>query len=86
MIKLSIVIVSFNTQELITNLLKGLEKAIKVCENQGYRVELIVIDNHSLDESIRLIKNKFKDIKLIQNKTNIGFAAASNQVIKETKG
>ena len=86
MIKLSIVIVSFNTQELITNLLKGLEKAIKVCEDQGYRVELIVIDNHSLDESIRLIKNKFKDVKLIQNKTNIGFAAASNQGIQEAKG
>lgn len=86
MIKLSIIIVSFNTQELITNLLKSLEKAIKACDDKGYRVELIVIDNHSLDESIRLIKNKFKDVKLIQNKTNIGFAAASNQGIQEAKG
>lgn len=86
MIKLSIIIVSFNTQELITNLLKSLEKAIKACEDQEYRTEIIVIDNHSLDRGIRLIKNKFKEIKLIQNKTNIGFAAASNQGIQEAKG
>lgn len=86
MIKLSVIIVTFNTTELIEKLMRGLQEAIKCCEDQGYQVELIVIDNHSTDQTVRLIKDKFKTVKLIQNKINIGFAAANNQGIKEAKG
>ncbi len=86
MIDLSIIIVSFNTKDLLINLLDSLKKAVEVCEKEGFRVETIVVDNHSQDGTVQLIKSKFKWVKLIVNKKNFGFAAANNQGILKVKG
>ena len=52
----------------------------------GLEGEIIVVDNNSVDGSIKLLKEKFKDIQLIANKKNTGFAVANNQAIKIAKG
>lgn len=49
-------------------------------------IEIIVIDNHSTDSSDLAIKKKFKEVKLIQNKNNSGFAKAINQGLKIARG
>jgi GT2 family glycosyltransferase len=49
-------------------------------------MEIIVIDNNSRDESVETIKELFPLVTIIENETNLGFAAASNQGLKAMKG
>ncbi|MDP9230682.1 MAG: glycosyltransferase [Bacteroidota bacterium] len=48
--------------------------------------ELIVIDNHSTDNSIDYLKTNFGEVKFIINTENLGFAKACNQGFKISKG
>lgn len=45
-----------------------------------------MVDNNSVDGSIALIREKFAEVKLIQNKTNAGFSVANNQALKVAQG
>jgi O-antigen biosynthesis protein len=45
-----------------------------------------VVDNNSVDGSVPFLKQKFPQVKLIENKTNTGFAVANNQAIKQCTG
>lgn len=47
---------------------------------------MFVVDNNSVDGSIGLIKEKFPQVKLIENKNNAGFSVANNQAIKLSIG
>lgn len=85
--KLSIIILSYNTKDLLKNCL------ISVIKNSPYFTEIIVVDNGSTDSSVELIKNfkkKLKnkniDFKIILNKKNLGFAKGNNQGIKVASG
>ncbi len=49
-------------------------------------LEVFVVDNASKDDSIELIKKNYPDITLIENKTNVGFGRANNQVLDKLKG
>ncbi len=82
---LSIIIVSFNTEFFLGECLKSVESADK----DGFETEVIVVDNASSDgsiEAIQKLKVKSQNIKIIQNETNLGFAAANNLGIKKSKG
>src|SRR3989344_2152428 len=50
------------------------------------KIEVIVIDNNSTDGSDLKIKEKFKEVHLVKNKKNLGFAKAINQGIKRARG
>lgn len=70
--KVTAQIVTYNSQQ---DILKCLES---IC-NQTYKnIEIIVINNKSTDKTVDLIINKYRDIKLIRNKENIGFCKAHN--------
>jgi len=82
---LSIIIVSYNTRKLLKNCLDSVFKDLK----DGSRrlvAEVIVVDNHSRDDSIMMIKRFFPQTKLILNEKNLGFAKANNQGIKKASG
>lgn len=82
MIKLlSIVIVSFNSKNFLEPCLKSLSK-----NEIKSKTEIIVVDNSSIDGTFEYLKNKYPDIKIINNKHNLGFAKANNQGIKKSKG
>lgn len=79
MINVSIIIVSYNTKDLLLKCLKSIYKF-----TNGVSYEVIVVDNNSEDGTVELIKkSKFK---IIQNDSNRGFGAANNQGIKIAKG
>ena len=78
---LSIIIVSYNTKELLVDCLKSIQKAF-----QFISAEVFVVDNNSSDRTVSLIKKKFPKIKLIANKQNLGFSKANNQAIREAQG
>lgn len=71
--KLSIVIVSYNTRELLRARLKSL---------QG---QIVVVDNGSTDGSNEMVEKEFPGVDLIKNRQNVGFAKANNQGIRRTK-
>lgn len=49
-------------------------------------VEILVVDNNSVDKSTELVKAKFPEVILIENKENVGFSRANNQAIRQAKG
>jgi len=79
---LSIIIVSFNTSKLTQDCLQSIRRD-KGLKDISY--EIIVIDNASTDTSVSMLK-KQKDIQLILNRQNLGFAKANNQGIKIARG
>ena len=77
---LSIVIVNWNTKELVLDCINSIiESKTKV------KYEIIVVDNGSTEGSVEALR-KIKEIKLIENKENLGFAKANNQGIKIAEG
>jgi GT2 family glycosyltransferase len=79
--KLSIIIVSYNVSAFLENCLSSVFKALK-----NIHSEVIVVDNHSVDDTVFMIKEKFPDVHLIENQSNTGFAVANNQAIKLANG
>ena len=79
--KLSVVIVNYNVKAFIQQALESILKATRDIET-----EIFVVDNHSVDGSVELIKDRFPDVKLIANSDNRGFAKANNQALKEATG
>lgn len=83
---LSIIIVTFNTQKLLIQCIESV-----VSHSKGCNYEIIIVDNGSEDDSF-LEVSKFKrqnislKITIVQNKKNVGFAAANNQGMKIAKG
>lgn len=92
---LSIVIVSWNTRELLAQCLRSLNltqgdqqqsSQPAVFEAGGCRYEVLVVDNASADGSAEMVHNRFPGVHLIQNKANAGFARANNQAIPAARG
>lgn len=86
MTKLSIIIVNYNTKDLLINLLDSLKKAISVCAENKLKIQIIVVDNNSEDKSVQAIKNRFNWVEIIQNKENLGFSKANNIGMLDSKG
>ena len=62
-----------------------LEECFDSLKIQNIPLKVIVIDNASEDESAKYIRDNYPDLTIIQNKKNIGFAAAVNQGIRASK-
>jgi len=77
--KVSIIIVNYNGGDFILNCIKS------IYQTEDIAFEIILIDNDSKDNSQNISKEKFPEIKLIQNKENIGMSARTIG-IKEAKG
>ena len=79
--KLSVVIVNYNVRYFLEQCLHSLQNACK-----GLEVEVFVVDNSSVDGSIKMVRDKFPDVILIENKENLGFSRANNQAMKIAGG
>lgn len=81
MIYISIIIVNWNTKELLRDCLHSVYKTV-----QGIAYETIVVDNASEDGSVAMLRREFPAAHLIENKVNRGFGAANNQALSIMKG
>src|SRR3989338_758392 len=79
---LVIIIVSWNTQELLRNCLKSLGMELG---RTNLVSQVFVVDNNSWDGSADMVTQEFPLVRLIANKENLGFAAANNQVLKNVE-
>lgn len=73
-------IISYNTKSLLKQCLDSLSSI------EDLEYEVVVIDNGSTDGSIELVKLKYPQIKLRENKRNLGFSKAANQSLKLCRG
>jgi GT2 family glycosyltransferase len=71
---LSVIIVSFNTRRLLDDCLRSVFAA----EAPPGGVEVIVVDNGSVDGSIDMVSRKYSQVKLVISPDNRGFSAANN--------
>jgi GT2 family glycosyltransferase len=81
MVDVSIIVVSWNTKDILRDCLKSINEQTKIIT-----YEVIVIDNASTDGSVETVKKEFPQVILIENTKNRGFAAANNQGIAIAKG
>ncbi|MFZ4545054.1 MAG: glycosyltransferase family 2 protein, partial [Saprospiraceae bacterium] len=79
--QLSIIIVNYNVKYFLEQALLSVRRAAS-----GLDVEVIVVDNNSVDDSAAMVREKFPEVKLIENQQNTGFAVANNQAIAVSKG
>jgi GT2 family glycosyltransferase len=79
--QLSVVIVSYNAAPFLELCLLSVVKAVENLE-----AEIIVVDNQSTDATCQMVKSNFKEVKLIVNQSNLGFATANNIGVLEAKG
>jgi GT2 family glycosyltransferase len=78
---ITLVIVSFNTREILLRCLGSIKK-----HTQQISYEVILVDNASEDRTIEAVIELFPEINVVSNKDNRGFSAANNQGIIESKG
>lgn len=79
--KLSVVIVSYNVRHFLEQALLSVRKAAA-----RLPTEVWVVDNHSADDSVAMVRRKFPEVHLIANPDNPGFAKANNQAIRQCRG
>ncbi len=77
----SVVIVSFNTRDLLRECLTALAE-----ESRGLNTEVLVVDNVSKDGSADMVAAEFPYVKLIRSDVNLGFAAANNRAFARAVG
>jgi len=78
---ISIIVVNWNTKYLLIECLDSIFQTIKSID-----FEVWVVDNGSTDGSIEAIRNRYRDINILKNRVNCGFAAANNRALKQIKG
>jgi hypothetical protein len=78
---LTVVIVSFNTREVLRRCLQTL-----ATEAGRLALEVLVVDNGSRDGSVEMLATDFPEIRLIRAERNLGFAAANNLLLALGQG
>ena len=76
-VDIGIVIVNYNTRELLQRCLESVLASERPDGSPVIRV--IVVDNDSQDGSAEMVATTFPDVELIHNRTNVGYPAANNQ-------
>lgn len=79
--QLSVIIVNYNVRYFLEQALLSVRKASRQLE-----VEVFVVDNNSVDDSVAMVREKFPEVKLIANTDNPGFSIANNQAIRQSTG
>ncbi|PJB14851.1 MAG: glycosyltransferase [Flavobacteriales bacterium CG_4_9_14_3_um_filter_32_8] len=79
--KLSIIIVNYNVRHFLAQCLNSVVKA-----TANISAEVFVVDNNSLDDSVKMVRENFPNVNVIHNTKNVGFSKANNQAIELAKG
>ena len=78
---ISIILVNYNGQRFIRDCLESVVKQV-----QDINYEVIIVDNSSTDDSVKIIKDEFPFFRLICSDSNLGFGKANNLAVKHATG
>ena len=79
--QLSVIILNYNVRYFLEQCVLSVQKALESIDG-----EIIVVDNNSQDDSCEMMKLRFPNVKLIQNKENLGFPKGNNMAVAQAKG
>ena len=79
--KLSVVIVNYNVEYFLEQCLHSVRRAM-----QGIEGEVFVVDNNSVDGSLKMLAQKFPEVKVIANKDYVASSRANTQAIRVSTG
>ena len=79
--KLSIILVSYNTVSLT---IQCIQSIYKHCDLREF--EIILVDNASYDNTVETVKNTFPLVKIIESQVNLGFGKANNLALRIARG
>ena len=79
--KLSVIILNYNVSAFLELCLQSVQKALVNIPS-----EIIVVDNDSKDDSCAMVRNKFPNVILIENKVNYGFPKGNNIGVEVAQG
>jgi len=77
----SIIIISFNTRDLLRQCLNSV-----IEEASSMRNEILVVENASHDGSAEMVEREFPDVQLIRSDINLGFGNANNVALAQARG
>ena len=78
---LSIIIVNYNVRHFLEQCLISVKNAV-----QHLNVEILVVDNHSVDGSVEFLKTCQHPIRCIFSNQNLGFSKANNRALELAQG
>ena len=79
--QLSIIILNHEQKGLVKNCLKNI-----LSLNLELEYEIIVVDNNSKDNCLEMVSKEFPNVKAVESRKNLGYAAGNNLGIKKAKG
>ncbi len=77
----SVVVVNYNTAHLLDRMFAALQAS-----RGDLRIQVIVVDNASSDNSLEVLRTQYSHAELIANTVNVGFARANNQALPRVRG
>ena len=83
-VDISVIIISFNTKRLTNETIASV-----IQKTKGITFEIIIVDNASTDGSVQMLQSlvkKYSNVRLILNKSNVGFGPGNNQGMKISRG
>src|SRR6478736_4358997 len=79
--QLSVIILNYNVRYFLEQCVLSVQKSLENIEG-----EIIVVDNNSHDDSSQMMKERFPEVKFIENYENVGFPKGNNVGVAEAKG
>ena len=79
--QLSVIILNYNVRYFLEQCVLSVQNALETIDG-----EIIVIENSSSDESCEMMKQRFPNVKLIQNNENLGFPKGNNIGVSQAQG
>jgi GT2 family glycosyltransferase len=80
-LELSVIIVSWNTRDLLKGCLASLRRELAAIAH-----EIIVVDNNSSDDTVGMVRAAFPETVVIHNSVNRGVPRANNQALARCRG
>ncbi len=78
---LSVIIITYKERELLRQCLQSV-----FASKTDYKFEVIVTDSDSQDGSVEMVREKFPQAKVLDNRKNLGFSKGNNVAIKQAEG
>lgn len=79
--KLTLVILNYNSKFWLKKCLESLKSYY--LDKTKTKVKTIVVDNHSTDDSLKMVKTDFPWVEVVELEKNLGFSAGNNVVLKQ---